>query len=544
LFKIFKKDARKRRSDRLMFAIPLRVEGKTETGPAFECAGSAIGVNRHGAQIQIEQSVSLGQKVRLTNLATGASGEFRIVKALGTSSEGRFDFGVEAIDSNLNLWGIHFPKRSKRPAESRALLKCSRCHTVSLMPLSLVDVEILESGGVLMKPCAACGARTPWAYAKRGQSTEASGGPPELGRLREAGSDLVTAAHEPQTAAVFVQRPVSLRTASGEVETVQTESTSEAGISCTSQKIYEVNQEATLRWTSPASGQKFEVKGRIVRRHDIGGSSRKIYSIRYESPVVLLPAVQPHGVGKLYLGFGTLLVMAAVLVEINIENLVSGFSAAARRWPQISGFALELLLICLGYKLWRMIQAREPEERRVLRGKHRVVAGAATAMFCAGLLTGAVRGLDQRRERGDARKFLLDLDIANLLEKNIDAAENRVLDSPVDYADACSTLELLSPRWSAQIERLLAEAAELREPIVRRGGKASENVKRLDDILDLDLRKAQLVREQIALMGQANDIPPEKQAGYWQTHFQPLRQEILDLDARKSDLLHLLVAEK
>ncbi len=61
-------DSRKRRSDRLMVSIPVRVSGVTETGEAFERSGHAVEVNRFGAHIQMEKPVQASPKVLLTNL--------------------------------------------------------------------------------------------------------------------------------------------------------------------------------------------------------------------------------------------------------------------------------------------------------------------------------------------------------------------------------------------------------------------------------------------------------------------------------------------
>src|SRR5579872_3432176 len=136
---MFKKGVDRRRSDRLMVAIPVRIQGKTKEDEAFVREGTAIEVNRHGAQVQIEKPVALGRQVRLTNLISSVMGEFRVVRILEPSCAGGMDFAVEAIELNPTFWGIHFPSQPKKPLESRALLECCRCHTLSLLPISLTD---------------------------------------------------------------------------------------------------------------------------------------------------------------------------------------------------------------------------------------------------------------------------------------------------------------------------------------------------------------------------------------------------------------------
>jgi hypothetical protein len=529
---MFQDKSRERRSDRLMFTIALRVEGITEQGEAFECPGRATGVNRYGAQIRLDKSVTVGHQVRITNLYNKASGDFRVVGMLASSSPDKAEFGVEALGDYPAFWGIDFPPRPRKPSESRALLECRDCHTVRFLPLSFSEVDVLESGGVLLKACAICSAGTPWGYARQ------AAGPEEL-----APGAVLTPAEEQGDRPAFVQRPISLRSSSGKIDHAQTESLSKRELSVSSERTYEVNQEVTLEWANPGTGLRVEARGRVLRRHDIGGSRRKIYNIRYESPITALPTAQPAGTRKYYLAFGALLAAAAVLVETNVQALTSNVIIRANDANRFGYLAGVLLLVCLAYKVWKSILAHEPEARKTQQRKHRITAVLAAVVFTGALAFGITRGWYQGGERVHAQILLRDLAISGTFEANVDASENRAFTSPSDYLDACATLQLLAERWEAQLGSLTVDAAALTRSKWPRGERFERAMQSLAEVINLNRQKIELVQKQVNLRIQAQGIPRDKQADFWQANFQNLRQQIRDLDARKGRLLSVRMAQ-
>ncbi len=510
----FRDKPRKRRSDRLMFTIPLRVEGFTEKGEAFECSGHATGVNRHGAQILLEKLVDLSRQVRVTNLNNGATGDFRVVGILPSSSPGQLEFGAEALGDDPAFWGIGFPPRPKKPMESRGLLECRRCHTARFLPLSISEVEVLESGGLVLKPCEACHAETSWGYAFQAPDAEERGD-------RHA----------------FVQRPISIRTCSGQIDNTQTESLSRIGLSCSSDKAYKVNQEVTLEWVNPGTGLRVQAEGRILHRHSIGGSRRKIYSIRYESPPTALPPTHPQETLGRYAVFSLLVASAALLLETSAQELASGIDVPGSSFHRLAFFAGVLLLVCLAQRVWKSILAREPEGSQTSKWKHQIAVGLAGALLIGGLAVGATRGLHRNYERGRVQTLLRDLVIARTLERNIDAAENRVLAAPGDYMDACATLQLLATRWEIQLGLVSTDASKLSGIQWRSNEPLRTALGKLQTILGLDRRKLELVQKQAGLAEQARRLPEGAQPPFWQANFQPLRQQIIDLNAREGRLL-------
>jgi len=535
---VFMKDSRKRRTDRLMVRIPLRVSGRTETGESFECRGHAVDVNRFGAHIRLERPVPLARKILLTNLENNLQGEFRIVKALESSPAGKTALGIEALGNYPTFWGIDFPSRPRKPTESRGLLECVQCRSATLYPLLLDEIEVLESGGTVRKPCTSCGAKTEWKFAMEGA-------PAALPETDLATGESQAARKQPGRSTVFIQHPVSIRTATGKVETVQTENLSKDEVRCSSENSYEVNQLVTLEWENSGTGKRLQVQGRIRRRQSIAGSRRVVYSISYEGTPAVLPPARLKPAGKLYALTAMLTVTASVLLALNVRRIVFSLTIPSGSTARpIAYLGAALLLVALAHKAWKTVLAREPESRQAFRRRHMMAAWTIAVVFLGSLGLGVATGVASGHQRGRKLKVLRDFAVARVFESNINAAENRVVDSPEDYADVCATLALLATKWQAQLDALSADALELYRFQFWQSAKSREEMKGLEEILALDRRKLRVVEEQIALKAEAENVNPNRKLAFWRSSFPPLQQKIADLDAQKKLVVKNMIAEK
>jgi hypothetical protein len=528
----FKQEARKRRSDRLEFMIPLHVSGVAKTGEAFECGGHAVAVNRFGAHIRLDRPVPVAEKVLLTNLENKLRGEFRIVRVLAGPSDEKTEFGVEALGNYPTFWGIAFPSRAGKPGESRGLLECCQCRSVTLHSLLLDEIELLESGGSVKKPCTSCRSRTEWKFAmQQGRASHS-----EQAAEGEDG---------PVKRTVIVQRPVSIRTASGAEETVQTENVQKDEIRCSSEKSYRVNQVVTLEWENSGTGQRLQVEGRIRRRQSIAGSPRVFYSIGYDGAPAVLPPAPLESARSFYVAMGALIAAASILLAINVRGLIftltnpSSFSS----WT-LASLGAALLLSALAYKAWRAVLAREPESRQMFRKRHFAATWLMSAVFAASLGVAAIDGAARSHQRVQARMVLHDAAVARVFEKDIDAAENRVTGSPADYADICTTLGLLAESWQAHLEALSADTQDFLRFQLWPDAKSRDEMKGLQEIIAIDLRKLRVVQQQAALEAETRNLSPDQQQAFWQSSFPPLRQQIVDLDAQENQVLQALMAKK
>jgi hypothetical protein len=266
-----------RRSARIMFSIPVTLRGVDEKGKKFETAARTVTLNRHGARIQVPHSLKTGQTIRLTNQANNAEAEFRVVGPISPPLDQVGDWGVECLHVDNNIWDIYFPS-SEENSDAHILLSCRNCQSLSLQSLSLVEVEVLETAGLLTKPCVRCADSTPWGYPKRAFEVETLA---YQAAVTEATNHTLAAErrHSQRTPA---QLPVRVRDYFGEVEVAQTENVSIEGFCFSSPRKYLVGQALVVICPFDAEAEKPETRARIVRTDPSIVGNRYVYGVRYE----------------------------------------------------------------------------------------------------------------------------------------------------------------------------------------------------------------------------------------------------------------------
>ncbi len=278
--------ADKRRSDRILLTIPLVVHQSDASGATSTEEARSVSVNRHGARIRVSRSLRVGQTIRIVNQVSRRSADFRVVGPVAPHTAQGGEWGVECLNSQEIVWGIQFPPIPKEEStNSRALLECRACHTVALLPLSLVEVEVLDTAGIISRRCQTCVTASPWGYAEK---QVAMGAPPGESAMIEAAKaqveDSAREAERRRHRRVCIQLPILVRDYYGGVEITRSENISKGGFCFASDKNYFVGQGimAMCPYNS-ASSESIETWARIIRRHQIEGIQRKLYGVRYDT---------------------------------------------------------------------------------------------------------------------------------------------------------------------------------------------------------------------------------------------------------------------
>ena len=268
----------KRRSDRIMFTIPLRVHGTVSHGESVEAGGRTITVNRHGARIQVSRRLETGQLIRIMNLNTDAEANFRVVGPLTPPTERVGEYGVECLEEQANIWGIHFPTPAAGQ-DARALLECRRCHGLALTSVSVVEAEVLEKAGIITRLCAPCRVETTQGYPAEQLETAS------LTAMSEAASDAMSPAAvierraSPRTPILV---PIRIRDYYGGVEIAQTENAGKDGFCFTSEKEYQIGQGLWVTCPHLPDTQGAENRAQVVREQPLSGTNRRLYAVRCE----------------------------------------------------------------------------------------------------------------------------------------------------------------------------------------------------------------------------------------------------------------------
>lgn len=286
----------RRRSDRLMVTIPLRVIGEDENGVPFDREAQTIDVSRHGARIRISHPLNSGQELRIINQLnrreaafrvagplvplTAEGGEFALTGPLSATLERRSQWGMECLDLTIDLWGIRFPPATAdQNSDPKALLACRACKLTELVHLTLGAVDVLGTAGILTRFCPGCKRDTPWGYAPNEPAD------PPL-PAQDAGTEAAPAASPRERRTyrrVVLQLPTLIRDYFGGIEITKSENLSKGGICFVSEKLYQIGEGIMVACPYDKESHNIEVPAQIMSCQQLEGTQRKIYGIQYKS---------------------------------------------------------------------------------------------------------------------------------------------------------------------------------------------------------------------------------------------------------------------
>jgi PilZ domain len=107
----------RRRSQRVLMQVPVRVRGKDAQGHAFEEETETLAINAHGALILVNARVTSGSKIMVQHKRTQEEQECHVV-FLGPVRGGKAEVGLEFSEPRPAFWRVAFPPEdwsSKHP---------------------------------------------------------------------------------------------------------------------------------------------------------------------------------------------------------------------------------------------------------------------------------------------------------------------------------------------------------------------------------------------------------------------------------------------
>ncbi|MGB7437753.1 MAG: PilZ domain-containing protein, partial [Candidatus Acidiferrum sp.] len=106
--------ANRRRSQRVLMKIPVRVSGQMGSKPSFEEETHTLAVSAHGASLVVAAPVSRGQRLTLMNVSTNETLEC-VVAHIGSFPGEQMQVGVEFMLPNARFWRVVFPPKDWTP---------------------------------------------------------------------------------------------------------------------------------------------------------------------------------------------------------------------------------------------------------------------------------------------------------------------------------------------------------------------------------------------------------------------------------------------
>jgi len=161
-----------RRSDRISLSLPIEVLGIGADGQPFDEETRTVLVTRHGGSIILARELEPEAEITVRYHKTHRAARSRVVERSGPFHNGTH-YGVEFLDPEMNLWGIHFPTPSEvETAVGRVLLECESCHAQEVACLDGLSLELFQANRQISRACQCSTAMTVWGEVSTGIMTE------------------------------------------------------------------------------------------------------------------------------------------------------------------------------------------------------------------------------------------------------------------------------------------------------------------------------------------------------------------------------------
>jgi PDZ domain-containing secreted protein len=104
----------RRRTVRVMLSIPLKVHGISTEGDTFAVETKSHTISLHGASLELEYPVQLGDVLMVENTRTNEQTEARVA-TIKKTREGKVHVGLEFTSKDVNFWHMVFPAPGAKP---------------------------------------------------------------------------------------------------------------------------------------------------------------------------------------------------------------------------------------------------------------------------------------------------------------------------------------------------------------------------------------------------------------------------------------------
>src|SRR5277367_1076342 len=109
----------RRRSQRVLMQVPVRIHGKDSQGNAFDEETETLAINAHGALILVNARLTSGGIVMMQHKRTQEEQECHVV-FLGPVRAGRAEIGLEFSEPRPGFWRVAFPPEDWSPKHPEA----------------------------------------------------------------------------------------------------------------------------------------------------------------------------------------------------------------------------------------------------------------------------------------------------------------------------------------------------------------------------------------------------------------------------------------
>ena len=267
-----------RRSERLLLTIPIRVLGFATAVGEFSEDTHTVMVNRTGARIALKHHINPDDTIRIVNLENYREADFRIVGPTSWTEGEITEWGTECLEPGRDIWGIEFAP--PLTGEAGALLECRVCQNQGFSALTPMELEVLDTAGIIQRPCSQCGRPTYWTHA------DITRRPKELPPSQAMAAPAPAARPEKEIDKRKAKRlgmklPILVRARWREEEISKTENLSKGGLAVSLAMDLAVGDIMSVICPYSPSGQNIAEKAEVRRRGAVAAGGRRLYGLRY-----------------------------------------------------------------------------------------------------------------------------------------------------------------------------------------------------------------------------------------------------------------------
>jgi hypothetical protein len=261
--------ATRRRSDRILGPVRIRVIGNNASGVSFAEETETISFNQHGARISLTHALLPDDVVLIKNLGNGIEEEFRVVGGFQQVFGGRQEWGVEALNSASEIWGIEFAAPAEG-IEPKVLIECAACKTAGHGALSSIEYDVLLSTGLISRHCERCGENTRWRPSTQVLTAEV---------VASNAKNVVVEGERRRTKRLKLTMRIRVRTVWGVSVIAQTRDVSKAGLGFVSNQRFQVSDEVYITLPFVDRQVPVETKAKIIWTLEAPGG--RLYGVCY-----------------------------------------------------------------------------------------------------------------------------------------------------------------------------------------------------------------------------------------------------------------------
>lgn len=269
----------KRRSDRVEIKIPIRIRGMSSENKFFDEVTETRLLSKHGLMTRLRFLVDLETEVHVTNLQNTISGTFRVVWVNTRAQEGLHNLGLELVETDGEMWGIHFPPSEPvaDPSATSVKLECRRCRTRVHTAVPETEIEYLTVGFLIARHCDRCKATTPWEFAVEAEGTDHAGA---KGSTRKKVENELRA-----NGRVTIKMKIKvIRRVYGtpREEICETKNVSRSGVCFHTSEIYDVGEKVEVVMPYKEGDISIAVPARVVRLDQFQSVSQRAVAVQLE----------------------------------------------------------------------------------------------------------------------------------------------------------------------------------------------------------------------------------------------------------------------